>query len=470
MSKKKDLAKNAAILMFGNICTRFMSFLLLPLYTALLKTTEYGTYDLLISYASLFIPLVNWQLDQAVFRFVVDARENEIKRNEIFSSVLTMNVLQLCLFASFILFLAYFREIKNAWFLICYVFFNVMTNFYLQFLRGLGKNFLYATVNFISALLTIIANIVCLVVLKMGLFGMFVASSVSLFLVLMILTIILKPKKYYRLKYIKKEVIIETCRYSVPLIPNNIAWWIIGVSDRTIVSYFLGVAYNGIYTVANKFSTVFISFYNIINMAWTECVSLHFSDDDREEFLSEAITDFYRIFSCACLFISAAMPFLFSIMIDNQYSEAYYQILILLFAMLLQVVVGLYSTVYVATKDTCKIASTSAKAALINIVTDLLLIKRIGLYAASLSTLIAFGSMAMIRYHDINKIVKIKISSNTIISSIILAILVTITYYIKNLKICGFVLALVTFYSVIINRDMIISGFKIIKNRILSLK
>ena len=52
-------------------------------------------------------------------------------------------------------------------------------------------------------------------------------------------------------------VLKEIIKYSVPLIPNMISWWIVSASDRTIISTVLGVAQNGIYSAANKFSGVF---------------------------------------------------------------------------------------------------------------------------------------------------------------------------------------------------------------------
>ena len=61
------MAKNTVVLTFGKICTQGISFLMLPLYTSILDTTEYGTFDLLVTYATLLLPLVNWQLDQGIF-------------------------------------------------------------------------------------------------------------------------------------------------------------------------------------------------------------------------------------------------------------------------------------------------------------------------------------------------------------------------------------------------------------------
>ena len=53
MDKNKELAKNTIIIIIGKICTQFVSFFLLPLYTAYLETGDLGTVDLLNTYISL---------------------------------------------------------------------------------------------------------------------------------------------------------------------------------------------------------------------------------------------------------------------------------------------------------------------------------------------------------------------------------------------------------------------------------
>ena len=85
------------------------------------------------------------------------------------------------------------------------------------------------------------------------------------------------------------------------------AWWVVNASDRTIIAHFLTTAANGIYSVANKFPNVFISFYNILNLSWTETVSLHYGDEDRDEFLTETMTSLFKLFAAACFGIVACM-------------------------------------------------------------------------------------------------------------------------------------------------------------------
>lgn len=460
MSREKDLAKNTAILSFGKICTQCISFLMLPLYTAVLDTTEYGTFDLLVTYGTLLLPLVNWQFDQGIFRFLLDCRGNKEKQTDLFSSVLAVNTMQSIAFAVVLIVIVNIFHISNVFFLLVYVVLHVYTALLMQFARGLGENSIYAVASFISASGTVLFNVIMLVVLQMGLHGLFIATLVAQALTILYLCIAIKPWNYFRIKQATRRTFSAVSKYSLPLIPNNLAWWVVNVSDRTIVSYILGVAVNGIYTVANKFSNVFIQFYNIFNLSWTESVSLHFQDEDRDKFLSEMITTMYKLFSCACLGIVALMPFIFPIMINNRYIDAYPQIIILMYAMLCRVVVGLYSCIYIAQKNSKKVAYTSAAAAIINIIVHLVLIGKIGLYAASISTLVAFGSMAVIRYIDINKIIKMKIAPSVLISSIVLACALTVTYYLNITWINIIMLIIIVIYAIGMNWKLAVSAEK----------
>lgn len=390
MSRQKDLAKNTAILTVGKVCTQCISFFLLPLYTAILSAEDYGTFDLFVTYATLLLPLINWQLDQGLFRFMLDYRGNKDEQKKLFSTLLLSSTAQNIIYVILFICIEPFLKIENAYFLLLYVVLQVYNALFLQFVRGLGYSIKYTIASFISASATTVLNVIALVFLRMGLQGLFVSTLTAQLLTLIYLVVSSRSWEYFSLKNARIGTFKKVGTYSIPLIPNNLAWWVVNASDRTIISHVLGTAANGIYSVANKFPNVFINFYNILNLSWTETVSLHYNDEDRDEFLTDTMTSLVKLFVAACLGIVACMPFVFPIMVNAKYNAAYNQILILMYAMLFRVLVGLYSCVYVAQKNAKKIAYTSISAAIINITVDLILINKIQVFAASLSTLVAF--------------------------------------------------------------------------------
>ena len=466
MSRQKDLARNTAILTVGKVCTQCISFFLLPLYTAILSAEDYGTFDLFVTYATLLLPLINWQLDQGLFRFMLDYRGNKDEQKKLFSTLLLSSTAQNIIYVVLFICIEPFLKIENAYFLLLYVVLQVYNALFLQFVRGLGYSIKYTIASFISASATTVLNVIALVFLRMGLQGLFVSTLTAQLLTLVYLVISSRSWEYFSLKNARIGTFKRVGTYSIPLIPNNLAWWVVNASDRTIISHFLGTAANGIYSVANKFPNVFINFYNILNLSWTETVSLHYNDEDRDEFLTDTMTSLVKLFVAACLGIVACMPFVFPIMVNAKYSAAYNQILILMYAMLFRVLVGLYSCVYVAQKNAKKIAYTSISAAIINITVDLLLINKIQVFAASLSTLIAFLSMFIVRYIDVNKTVHMRIKKPIAIGSILLSIMLVGTYYCNNKVIQFVALCITALYAVVTNMDLLKSGVNLVKSRL----
>lgn len=466
MSRKTELAKNTAILTVGKLCTQCISFFLLPLYTAILSTEEYGTFDLLVTYSTLLLPLVNWQLDQGLFRFMLDHRGNKEEQGKLFSTLLLSSTVQCAIYIILFICIEPFLKIENAYFLLGYVVLHVYTALFLQFVRGLGYSVKYTIASFISASATTVLNVITLVGLRMGLQGLFMSTLTAQLLTLLYLVFSSRCWEYFYLKNIQLGVFKRVSTYSIPLIPNNLAWWVVNASDRTIIAHFLGTAANGIYSVANKFPNVFINFYNILNLSWTETVSLHYDDEDRDEFLTETMTSLFKLFAAACFGIVACMPFVFPIMVNSKYQAAYNQILILMYAMLFRVLVGLYSCVYVAQKNAKKIAYTSVSAAVINVVVDLLLINRIQVFAASVSTLVAFLSMFLVRYVDVNKTVHMRIRKPIIVGSILIGGMLIGSYYCNNKLIQFIALCITILYAILTNMDMLKSGINMVKYRL----
>lgn len=453
MSRKKDLAKNTVILTFGKICTQFVSFLLLPLYTAILEPEVYGIADLFNSYIYLIIPLVSLMLDQGLFRFLLECREDEKRKKVLLSTALLINCIGILIYVMVYILIQGFIGSQYKIFLLIDVAINILLNTLMQFSRGIGKNGVYAISSFVSASMTVVSNVITLVFLRMGAWGLFVSTVVGRSIALIAIIVLLKIWKYFGIKEFSKEEAKRLMKYSLPFIPNQLSWWIISVSDRTIISWFLNVAANGLYSVANKFSSIYITFYNIFNLSWTESVSLHINDKDSEEFLENTINTVFKLFYAVCIGIIAYMPLVFPLLINEQYNQAYKQIPILMLAVLFQVIVGLYSVIYVALKKSTEIAKTSFWAAVINIGVDVALIKFIGLYAASISTLVAYATMSVYRYFHIKKYVNVPLHKKCVY--LFITVIVCISYYYNN-SIMNILMAVgVTAFAIISNKKFI---------------
>ncbi|MBO5143537.1 MAG: oligosaccharide flippase family protein [Clostridia bacterium] len=471
MGREKTLLKNTLIITIGKVCTQLITFFLLPLYTGILSTEEYGTVDLLNTLVSLLVPLITLQIEQGIYRELIEVRNDDEKKKIVISSGFFTIVIQCIMYLIFFLIISPLVNNNYKLFLATNVITFIFSSVFLQMSRGLGDNKKYTIGSFISAVFTIVFNVVFLVCIKLGARGMLLGTMLGQICCATYLFVFLKLYGYISIKKYKKDILIKLFKYSIPLIPNAISWWVFNASDRVIVSAFLGVSDNGILAAALKFSTVYITLYNIFNISWTESVALHIKDDDIEEYFNSMFNIVLKIFIAMAVGLITCMPFIYPIMINEKFSFGYNLVPILIISSLFNVVVGLVSVIYVANRNTKAIANTSVVSAICNIITHLCLIKYIGLYAAAMSTLISFLIMSIYRTSDISKkYIKIKLDKKMLIKTTAVVITILISYYVNVLYLNILSILLAILFAFDINRDSIGILIDFAKNKLLKIK
>ncbi|MGN0334582.1 MAG: lipopolysaccharide biosynthesis protein [Lachnospiraceae bacterium] len=455
MSREKELVKNTAIVAVGRVCTKLLSFFLLPFYTSVLSTEDYGIVDLLNTYVSLLLPLVVFQIEDALFRFMIDVRDSETERNKVISTTFFFCLAQSVLFMMIYFVVQSFIEIPYKEFLAINLVESIFSGALLQLTRGLGDNYVYAFGSFLNALTAILLNIVFVLFMHMGAKGMFL--TVVLTHIVTICYIVFKEKVYrhVRIRSFDRELLKNMLSYSLPLVPNILSWWVMGASDKSIVSFFMGISANGILSVSQKFSTMYTTFYSIFNLTWTENASIYKGDADRAQYYSQIIETSFRVLASACLGIIACVAILFPWLINARFGEAYYQIPIYMLSSLVYSVIGIFSVVYIADKRTKEIAKTSMIAAALNVLINVVLIRHIGLYAASVSSVAAYAFIFTVRYFDIQKIIRIRLKKSAVISTVFMMILDFIVYYLRINWLSVLNLLLVAVYALILNRKIL---------------
>lgn len=466
MNREKELAKNTIIIFVGKICTQFLSFFLLPIYTRLLSADEYGLVDLYNTCQMLIIYVVYAQIEQAIFRFLVDQRNNAEQRRMISSTVFAYYVgVSVILGGAFFLICCLF-EIEYSMLLYVNVVLCALTNILQQYLRGLGDNLGYSVGSFICAMSTIAGNILFLVYLGLGAEGMLLGNTAGFVLSALYMFYRSQAFFFFKISLISKRVLKALLFYSLPLVPNALSWWIMSASDRIIVSLVLGNSATGILSVAQKFSTVYSNMYTMFHMSWSESASLHINEGDKDHFLQKVINIMLRLFASIAVGIILIMPFAFPILVDRNYNLAYNVIPIYILSAFFNVVQGLYSVVYIALKKTKEIAKTTMLAAIINLAVNILCIWWMGIYAAAVSSAISYLVISMYRYNDIKKYVTVPIRKKDI-SMISISFIVAVgCYYVHNLMLCGMALIAGVVFCIVFNQEILVQAIMILKRRI----
>lgn len=466
MSRGKDLIKNTAIIAIGKVCTKFLSFFLLPFYTAVLSQEDYGVVDLINTYISLLLPLVVFQIEDAIFRFTIDVRHKEEEKQRVISTAVFFCLAQSLIFTGIFGIIHWIVDIPYGEYLYINVIVSIFSGMLLQLTRGLGDNTTYAFGSFLTALIAILMNMVLVLVFHMGADGLFITSFVSNLIGVIYLLVKEKLFPYIRLRWFDKNMLKNMLSYSLPLVPNTLSWWVIGASDKTVVTWFLGTAQNGILSVSQKFSTVYTTFYSIFNLSWTENAAVHKDDSDSAEYYSQIIDTSFRVLSSACIGIIAGVALAFPILVNVKFDQSYYQIPIYMLSSLIYSVIGIYSVVYIAFKRTANIAKTSMVAAAINFLLNVVLIQSIGLYAASISSVVAYGVMLGIRYFDIQKFIKIRTDKKLVLSVVLMMVVQFVTYYMRNFRVSVVNFLIVVGYALYLNRNFMGEILKFVRTKL----
>ena len=470
MNKKKQLAKNTIIIFLGRVCTQLISYFLLPLYTSYLATEEYGTVDLVQTYVTLLVPIITLELEMSIFRWLVDSRGKEKEEEKLISNNFYVLGVSLSLFTIFYLIVTSFINIPYRFLILFDIIVCVLSGNFLQVARGFGKTVDYSISCILTGATTILSNIILICFMDMRADGMILSMALANFVCSIYLFLRLKLYSYIHFKRADKKLLKDMFSYSIPLIPNGVSWWIVNVSDRSIISFVLGAGANGLYAISNKFPTIISSLTGIFNLSWSESAALHINSKDRDEFFSDIFNTVMKIFTSLGVGMIACMPFAFPIFIDAKYNEAYPYIPFLVLGTIFNVAICLYSQVYLAKKLSKQVATTAIIGAIINILINVIFIRKYGLYAASLSTAISYFVMMLYRHIDLKKYVTITIEKGLVIKTIIIFTFAMILYFKNNIYLNILNLLVVTIYAIILNKEFLLSTCKVVKNKVLPVK
>ena len=430
MNQKKQLLVNTIIIAIGKLSTQVISFLLLPLYTSKLTPSEYGTYDLLVTISTFLLPIITMLMEESMFRFLIDAEDFKAKKKVITATIFytTVGALVFCLISGIVLAI---MKYEYAAVFILFILSNIILGLSNALARGMGKIKLYSLSNFILGASTIVLNIVFIVSLKLGVSGLLWSNTIANSATAIIVLLKLHLPKFISKKDLSRKTLSEMLRYSIPLVPNNLSWIIISLSDRLMLSFMTGTDANGIYSVANKFPNIVYTCYGFFSTAWKESAARILKEDNKSAYYNSIYKDIKFFLKAIVLGLIAVMPFAFPILVDSSYGDAYVYIPILVISIYYTNMSNFYGGIFTAYKDTKIMGSTTVMAAITNIVINLIFIPKFGIYAATFSTLISNFIVYVYRRVRLTDYIRLKEKFNYVFW--ILLVITLASYYYNNM-------------------------------------
>ena len=467
MGKSGKLAKNTLLYAIGSLGSKVLTFLIVPLYTYYIDTNEMGVYDAIITTISLFAPVIVLSIYEGVYRWSIQSKSNAGKYIRYGLKFEIRNLIIVSLLFWVICFVFPIPYPVLAW---LYTVQTCLHSYFSRITRALGNTKYFTISGIIYTTLFLLGNCLFIIVLNWGIKSLLISGIIAGFFVTVLLIIlqrdaIFKSGKGKVSDEDKKGII----KYSVAITPNDICWWIVGLSDRYALIWFISTSANGIYSISQKFPTVIAMLTSIFYMAWQDHSLVNYEKEDKDRYYTEIFRFYSKFLLCGCLCLIPFTKFVVLWLMADSYKSAWMYVAPLYLGTVFSAFASFYGVGYLGTKKTNQALITTIIAAIVNVGINIVLMPLFpegGIWIASLSTLISYFVLYVVRVIQTRKFFTIKIEKKIMIPLAVANVIYGIAVIYSNTVFDVILFALALAVSVILLKDYMMSFIKLVAGKI----
>lgn len=407
-SKFKSLIGDTLIFALGSLGSKCLLFLLVPLYTNCLSTSEYGTSDLVFTIAQLLTPFITVVIFDGIVRFGLS--KDERPEDVLLVGLTVTGIGSVVLLLSCPLIKLY-NPIKGLEIYLClYVIFNSFQSTLNNYLKVKNKNKLYALNSILTTAVLAILNVLLLAVFKIGVKGYLLAYVIANFFSLSFAACGGNIFKDLKSAHIKKPLFAEMIKFCAPLILNNVSWWVIHSSDKVMLEAMIGTAALGIYTVSAKIPALINVMITVFQQAWGLSAVKEIESSNDKTFYS-AVFKAYSCFSCVvCILLVAIIKPFMSVYVGKTFYDAWQYVPLLLASAVFCAISTYFGSMYTALKKSVNNMLTTLLAAVVNLIGNFIFIPLVGIWGAVIGTLMSYVVVALARMIDVRRYLDIAVN------------------------------------------------------------
>ena len=423
LARSSKFLKDLGIYAIGNLGSKTITFAMVPLYTFFVKeTSDFGYYDLCLTVIFLILPFSTLQLRDGAFRFLLETKDGELRTKIITFIYRTLTSSVAVSFIATIM-LALFTQIGYLWYclllLLAMSFYEVIT----QVARGLGNNKDFVAAGIISSLGIGVFSIILVAFMGLGIKGIFIANILARIVALIYLELRLHIiANYFKFDIKIGQVGRDILKYTLPLLPGSLCWWLTGSSDRWFINHFLGLDVNGIYAVAFRFNGIILTLATIFYQAWQETAILQYNSPDRDKFFSKMFNSYVSLLAILLIAYTFTLKMFYPIIVDANYQESVNYLYLMGISAVIFALAAFFDMGYQCAKDTPRTLPAILLAAVVNIVCNFFLVKHVGVYGAIATSIITYLVLFFYRLHDMKRYFKLSLHPSAAISATIIII------------------------------------------------
>jgi O-antigen/teichoic acid export membrane protein len=431
-SRKKKFIKDFGIYAIGNLGSKLITFLMIPLYTYFVeKPSDYGYFDLCLQVCFLMFPVITLQLRDGAFRFLLDTQDTNERSRIITFAYRTLGITIISTIALAFC-LSLFVHIDYLWSTIALLVVMSAYEFLAQISRGLGNNKAFIAVGLIASFGICLFSLIFVAWFKMGILGIFLANILARVLSILIVEYKMKTfSRFFNIKIDLKDISKQMLNYSVPLIPVSLCWLFTTTSDRYFVSYFLGFGMTGIYAIAVRFGGLIHTLSNIFLQTWQENAIQQYNSPDRDDFFSKVFNYYIYVLCFTLIAFTFTLKICYGWIIGANYQDSLEFVYLINLSTILFAITVYFELPYQCAKDTKRAIPSIILTAVVNITLNFILTPLLHIYGVILTAIISYLTLIIYRWIDTRRYFTLHFQPRTLIP-LSLILISAIPFYLND--------------------------------------
>ena len=412
----KQFLKSVGIYAVGNIGSKLITFLMIPLYTFFVETSEFGYYDLCLTAVMLLTSFASLQLRDGAFRFLIDSKTDE-EKTEVVSATMRLLSRSLLVFMLLSALVAFVYPVRCLWLSFGLLVSMALIEVFGQMARGVGETKTFVVSNIISAFSIGALSVVFVVWCGWGITGIFLANIFARMIAVVYIEIrVGLLRKYFNVSLKSSGMTRDLLRYVLPLLPSVMCWWLTTSSDRFFIQHYFTLSDNGIYAVAARFGAIMQIVGAIIFQAWQEMALRQYNSLDRDKFFSEMVNLFIMFMSIAALCFAFGLKIVYPFIVSPEYVAGIVYVFPIIASSVLYALSNILEVGYQCSFETGRALLGVGVSAAVNILLNFVLIQTIGIYGVVVTSVVTYAVLLGFRIHDSRRYFKINISKMSILT------------------------------------------------------
>lgn len=396
MNPYKYLFKNIGLFTLSEFTSKFITFFMLPLYTYYLSTEEYAFIDLIQVTQNLVIPIITLSIADAVLRYCFDQNED---KSEVFTIGLTITIVASCLTIIGCYIARGNADIAPYWMLIAGSIITQMgNNLFSNFARAVDKVNAIAVTSILATALVAGGNIFMVAFLKQGISGYLIALVAGNVFRCICLAGACKIWKAIAFGKMRKKTAWRMLKYCLPMIPNNLFWWINSSIDKYFLTAMTTLSAVGLYSAATKIPTIGNTAVSVFNSAWRLSAFKEDASKNKNEFFHSVYDLFCFVMIIVTLGIIVFVRLLALILFSKEFYQAWMIVPPLMVGFYFNSINTFIGSMFLGAKMTKTLFTTTAYGAASNVILNFLFIPRMGIIGAAVATMMSNAIVSAVRF------------------------------------------------------------------------